>query len=226
MTNFDYHPLLDPSFVNREAELRWLNESVTTRRGWGKPIVVAGVGGVGKTALLKQFIASGVSLGTVVWLDIDRELDTKTALAKFIEDIYSHKHGRNQIIVIDGAEALTDEQIRDATNRLFNLKAVSSVLLAGRRSPIVGGAEILELEPLSEIDAVRLLQMLLPPELASATIETAVRATQGLPLAVLMFAGILKSGRLGDLSDLLGGRIYDLSRVIGIPSTKLEHVPP
>jgi restriction system protein len=221
MANYDFQPSLDQNFIGRDTELRWLNEAQSTRMGWGRPIIISGLGGIGKTALLKQFLAKGFSLGRVVWFDADREPHADADLAKFISEVYSLEPRTQLIVVIDGAESLSDEQIKYTTERLFNLKAVRSVLLASRRTPNVGGTEVFELESLSSFDAARLLRAFLSIDLAPETIENAVRTAQGHPLAILLLAGILKSGRIGELPDLLDGRIYDLSKVIAVPSTKL-----
>lgn len=58
-----------PQFRGRRAELERLQQWLDTRKG---PLVISGVGGIGKSALVAKFVSDLPSPGTLLWLDFDR----------------------------------------------------------------------------------------------------------------------------------------------------------
>src|SRR5438067_8702480 len=88
----EYQPLYNPNFVGREDELRRLEDHVSFR-GSQTPIFVVGVGGVGKTALVKQWLASRSNRGmrswgslTPEWLDLYSPASAEKALEDFVKE--------------------------------------------------------------------------------------------------------------------------------------------
>jgi AAA ATPase domain/Trypsin-like peptidase domain len=58
-----------PQFRGRSAELARIQQWLDTQKG---PLVISGVGGIGKSALVAKFISELSSPGTLLWLDFDR----------------------------------------------------------------------------------------------------------------------------------------------------------
>ena len=222
MADFEYRPLLDPKFVGRESELQWLDDRHFRRRYYSfTPLLVTGVGGVGKTALLRQFLASRRISSTVLWLDLYSQPDPTAALDAFIDQLYEQRSRKSFIVVLDGAETFADEQLRVAIGRVFNFKAVRSLLIATRRPITLEREDTLALGPLTAGTAARLLSDHLPVKLPPESVDEMVRSVHGYPLAVLLLAQLLRTDGGTHIDEILSGRIYDLSQTIVVPSTEL-----
>lgn len=120
----------DINFVGREAELRWLDEHLF-RNYSISPIVISGPAGVGKTSLLKQWFASRRIAYIPLWPDLLSETDDK-ALDNLIHQIHNqrenYRYERGITVVIDGTDIWSQEKHEEAANKIFNYKAVSSLV--------------------------------------------------------------------------------------------------
>lgn len=216
---------MDPLFVGRAGELKWLERHLLSRERRHRPIFITGMGGVGKTSLIRAFLASHPSSQTVVrWLGFYESANSTLSLENFIRDLYAERPRGEVLVVLDGAEVLTDKQITDATGRLFNLKAVRSVVFISRRTPPPAGpgSETLELGPLGTAETVHLLKALSPVELSPDVLEDAALSTGGHPLAASLLAKLLTQST--GASELIKGQLYELERTIRVPPNDILSV--
>ena len=210
---------IDPLFMGRAEELGWLERHLFSGERRHRPIFITGVGGVGKTSLIRAFLASHPSQAMVRWLGLYESANPTLGLANFIRDLYTERSRGGILVVLDGAEVLTDNQISEATGRLFNLKAVRSVVFLSRRTPPPGGpgSETLELGPLGAAETVRLLRTLSPAELPRDVLEDAALSTGGHPLAASLLARLLAQSTGVSAPELIRGQLYELERAIRVP---------
>jgi HJR/Mrr/RecB family endonuclease len=236
----ELQPLLNPNFFGRERELAWLEDRLR-RRHSNAAVFVVGINGVGKTALVKQWLASRVYRWAtpwedfgLEWLDLGAKTNPEVELTNFIENLYvgspqdGHGRRRESAVVIDGADALSDSSLEIAFGRLFNLKRVKSVVVTSRRDPSIERAEVLSLSGLALDDTEQLLRTLTQTNLSPSDIGEALNATQGLPLAVALLAKLIGLGDGGaTLAELLAKPLYDVRSALPVPeSSLLEAVRP
>lgn len=216
-------PGLIPNFVGRKKEMRWLRDVILRRDTWFTPIVVHGPGGVGKTAFIRQFLASTRMSHTPSWLDLYPIEKPDEAIDSFVERMFSDRERefRERIVVLDGAERMTDQQIANAVGRIFNWKAVRGLIIASRRVPILERSEVLELPPLDLDAAKKLLQVTTDLNVDPHELERLVNAVNGFPLALQLLAGLIRSSAPDDISRLLAGNFYDLADVTSAPSSEI-----
>jgi restriction system protein len=226
-----YQALYNPNFVGREDELRWLEDHVSFR-SLQTPIFVVGVGGVGKTALVKQWLASrrnrGIpSWGTLTpeWLDLYSPASAKKALEDFVKEQNDETSPANvgrqeSVLVLDGAETLSDPELDHAIRRLFNRKRIRSVVLTTRRRPRIERAEVLQMYGLESTETERMLRLLGGKSLSQDDITAAVNATHGFPLAVALLAAVAGDGRT-TIADYLARPLYEVADGIVIPQTEI-----
>lgn len=216
-------PDLIPNFVGRKKEMRWLRDVILRRDTWFTPIVVHGPGGVGKTAFIRQFLASTRMSHTPSWLDLYPIEKPDDAIDSFVERMFSDRERefRERIVVLDGAERMTDQQIANAVGRIFNWKAVRGLIIASRRVPILERSEVLELPPLDLDAAKKLLQVTTDLNVDPHELERLVNAVNGFPLALQLLAGLIRSSAPDDISRLLAGNFYDLADVTSAPSSEI-----
>ncbi len=205
-------------FLGRKAEVDWLSEHVLRRRSAG-PIVVSGLGGIGKTTLL-QFFFSEVAGGVEpAWLSLDRSLDAMNEASSFVEALYADRNSPVHV-VIDDADALTDVQMLEISHRVFNIKRVRSLVFSMRRGTSLPRGETLVIAPL---DKATVLEMMLRRDvgLPENDLAHAVEAAGGIPLAVEILSRLGETHPELSIRDLLDGRLYELAASFREPSTRL-----
>lgn len=203
-----YHLELE-TFSGRRVEMGWLAERILTRRQ-SAPIVITGVGGVGKSALIRMFFATHRTGGEPVWLNLEPSPKPMEEASAFVEALYQDRNGASYVI-IDGAEGLSDDQMQTLSSRVLNLKRVRALIFSTRRSPIFARAERLDLTKLNTAEVRDLLRRL-SPDLSSEDLARAAQVSVGLPLAVKMLANLIRHYPSERVGDLLRGEIYDLEQ--------------
>jgi restriction system protein len=200
-------------FVGREFELRRLLNRFEESRGL---IVIAGAGGIGKTALLNHFLASArVRRPPLLMRPSD---ETGVEIRRRINELYREKRITPEIVAIDEADLLPDQQLNDITSRVLNLKPVRTMIFTMRRAPDFTSAEVLQLKPLSAAEAQAMLRIL---SLSHDDMSIAVDKALGSPLALELLARLLQKHNDEERQRLLRGEIYDLNRQIILPEKKL-----
>ncbi|MBR0642671.1 restriction endonuclease [Plastoroseomonas hellenica] len=209
---------LDPTFFGRQREMDWLLDRARRR---GAPIVITGVGGVGKTALLKQFLGTVLtSRPPLVWRPRNAPDQAMAEINIKIEELYRDRNVP-EIVAIDEAETLSEADLNTITGRLLNLKAIRTLIFVSRRRPDISRAEVLEVQPLSATDAQEMMRSLLGADYPSSGLLGTVEAAAGLPLAVMLLAGLLRGKNPQEVARLLRGEIYNLDQRIILPERKL-----
>src|SRR5579862_9585490 len=107
-------------FSGRRVEMEWLADRILRRRQ-SAPIVITGLGGVGKTSLLKVFFATHRTGGEPAWLNLEPSSEPMAEASAFVEALYRDRNGASYV-TIDGAEGLSDEQMQALSSRVLNLK--------------------------------------------------------------------------------------------------------
>jgi len=220
MEQFEFAPAYDPTFIGMETELNWLDAHLLGRR-YGSTILITGVGGVGKTALVRQWLNSRRHTSIPLWVDLHSRPDAPAAVEEFRTYLYEQRQRGDLIVVLDGSEGLSEDQCINTIGALLNFKAVRSLIFTTRRSFRIPRTETLPLGPLSIADATELFKKLSPTGLAPELISEGVSAAQGYTLAIRLLAQLLQSGNGTALREFLRGPLYDLSRTIAIPSTEI-----
>lgn len=214
----DERPVPNPGFFGRQKELEWLLDRF--RHRWA-PIVIAGPGGVGKTALINQFFASvRTSRPPVTWTLRDNRDAAMVELTGHVEYLYRDRN-RPEIVAIDDADTLSERDMNQVASRLLNLKAVRTVIFATRRRPDTLRAEVLELGPLGTMDAENMLKRLLGSDVAEGDLARAATLAQGLPLALSLLADFARARSPQAFSQFLRGEVYNLERGLIIPKKDL-----
>jgi|CXWL01.1.fsa_nt_gi hypothetical protein len=216
----------DRNFVGRSSEMEWLRKAYFRRGRTHSPIVVHGPGGVGKSSLIRQFIASSRISNTPVWLDIYSAIDPMGEIDSFVEKMFSDRETRlrEMLVVLDGVESLTDKEVEEFLGRIYNWKAVRGVLIGSRRPLSIQRAESLELGPLDLEAASELLQAASDISIDPADLVKLATAVNGFPLALRLLAGLVHTTDPNEIARLLAGNFYDLSDISKAPSSEIISV--
>lgn len=221
MNEFEHHPIHDPGFFGRKKELDWLRDRIVRRHGSGSPIFITGVGGIGKTALVKHFLASSRISSVPFWVNLNTTSASNDDLDRFIEELYSDIPRNPFVAVLDGAEFLSENQIRHVVGRIYNIKATRGLIFIARKAPTVERAEYLNLTNLPDDEASELITSLMENGLDSAQVRQALNISAGHPLALSLLSSLLKSGDHSSIDDLLSGRVYEFSTGIALPQPEI-----
>ncbi|QOZ44781.1 hypothetical protein XH89_15835 [Bradyrhizobium sp. CCBAU 53340] len=202
----------DDIFINRERELAWLSE-VTERRG--RTARIFGVGGIGKTALVRQFLKRYRSEAeAIVLAQSGSELD----LDRVDYTLREARRGRVSMVVIEDV-TLSAEATERLNRTVFNWKAIRSLILTSRPKTFGGERDTLHLGPLDHGATRKLLEAL--TRVNGPIPEAVFSLTGGLPLAIRLVAGQLETQGPDAVLSQLQGALYDLEALVDAPPRKL-----
>lgn len=208
----------NPVFFGREREMEWLFDRFRGRRA---PIIISGPPGVGKTALLNQFLASAeVRQPPLVMTARFGAVEAMVEIGARIDELYRERHPP-EIVAIDEAEALDERQLNVIASRVLNLKAIRMLILVTRRLPDMTSGDVLQLQPLSPTDAQNMLRSLLGADLPADDIISAALAAAGLPFALRLLAELARGHDLEEIRRLFRGEVYDLNQQLILPKRKI-----
>jgi restriction system protein len=191
-------------------------------------IAVNGPGGVGKTSLIRHFLATNRLSETPVWIDLYADARAAGQIDSFVERMLSGRETRDRdlLVVLDGAEQLDDKQIETAVGRIFNWKAVRGLVISSRRKiPLKRfshySSETLDLGPLDLEAATAVLKSASNFSLDPADLTRLANAVNGYPLALQLIASLVRTNDPGEIARLLAGNFYDLSDLVSAPSSEI-----
>jgi hypothetical protein len=206
-------PKMPETFVGRRTELDWLEFEVHggERRFPDMPIVVTGAPGIGKTALLGEFVRRFETRGQVIWISC-REFDRDAAaFDRAMRSRISEGSLREVLVVLDGADEISKDKFREAFRRVVNFKRVRTVIVTSRDELQLRGERVLRLESLLKADAQSLIEKQLPSFLSHESILKVAGIVNGHPLTLSLIAKMAGSLDPEQFRRVLDGHLYDLS---------------
>jgi HJR/Mrr/RecB family endonuclease len=222
--SFEFKPEPNPLFVGRENEFRWLDDRLLRRHHNFEPIIIMGQGGIGKTALVSQWLATRRLSHDPVYVNLNHDLRENIIdeiILQLREPSERHLTDRGKIIVLDDAERWTDKQMEDALSRLYNWKVVSTIVVITRRRPELRRAEYLPLGPLSEQAAGAIIRRS-AAALSEVLLHLAIDTAQGSPYVLELLGHMLNEDRPENvLASLRQGNLYDLPKTILLPKKEI-----
>lgn len=218
----------DRNFIGREKELEWLDEHLGHNYSF-TPIIVSGPSGVGKTALVRQWLSSRRIPHTPLWLELPTNATNDfignllIEIQKISDERYD-KGLRGLTIVIDGTDIWTQKKHEEAANKIFNYKIVTSLVFIRRNALQFAKGRHLLLHPLSNSSTGDLLRKLLSSELTDVQISQAIEASKGFPLALSILSKLIKGGNVGSILSSIQEPLYDIQNGILVPKSQIINV--
>lgn len=203
-------------FVGRQRELEWLSERLSPRRRrFGDAISVVGEPGIGKTALVAQFMERHSEELTPIWFNCAEWTQERPNFREIFgsRDI-ERSYRRGVTVVFDGADAIPQRLLVEFYSAAVNWKLVERVVVTSRNEVELRGIEQLVLPRLPEIDAEALLRETL--SLSNIDENSALRiigAVNGHPEALSIVAKMANSMSSEQLRRVLSGNLYDINDV-------------
>jgi len=213
-----YFPELDPYMVGREEEISWLSDLL--KSGQGGMVQIVGLGGLGKTSLVQQFIEDQrASIAAVGYRNVfgcsfyradigqfinDLVLASAGSLAlrlpDQVEQICDHARQNRTLLILDGVETIIDRerQLRNPyLQRIIDsvLEGSGTVILTTRvrvRGGVFEEARQIDIEPLSTSQILTFLDRWGLGNLSDDAKRRLVEITAGHPLALRVLSGLLR----------------------------------
>jgi len=196
-------------FVGRRKELEQLEDAVHGReRYFGRPIVIMGEAGVGKTAVAAEFV-TGWSRRRSLWIPAR---DWEASVLPF-ERILRDRivEAREATVVLDGADELPHEQFMRAFEMITNFKLVRTLIVTSRTDPGVRGQQEILLERFPVQDAESLIRASLSISgLGEDDLGKIVTSVNGHPLAIGLITNMARAMDPEQLRQVLKGHLYDI----------------
>jgi len=203
-------------FVGRQRELEWLfDHLILRRRGFGDAISVVGEPGIGKTALVAEFIERNSDEPKPIWFNCVEWTQDRPNFREILDTReIERSYRRGVTVVFDGADAIPQRTLLDLYSAAVNRKAVERVVITSRNEVELRRVEQLLLPRLPEIDMEALLREKLSfsnvDENSVLRIISTVRGNPEALSIVAMMAGTMSSEQL---RRVLAGNLYDINEV-------------
>jgi hypothetical protein len=206
-------PKMPEIFVGRAAELdRLASEVRGGARGFPEmPIVVTGPAGIGKTALVGEFVRQFETRRRVIWISCREFARDASAFDEAMRARISEDSMRDALIVLDGADEIPKEKFREAFRRVVNFKRVRTEIVTSRNELELPGERVLRLEGLLNADAQYLIERQLPNFLSHESILKVAGIVNGHPLALSLIAKMAEFLDPVQFRRVLDGHLYDLN---------------
>jgi restriction system protein len=203
--NFSYNGPNSIRFMGRGRELEWLDKHLTPRR---RPVSISGVGGIGKTTLVKQWIFSRGLSDNTVWLD-----DILLSNPNVFNYLSLHLRGLNRsgrvVAVADGCDSLGEEQQKGVANAIFNYKVIDRLIFTSRQPQHVRLWPNLNVEPFSMQESLEFLYNSSGRTYSEAELNEYYSLSKGIPL-VLRIMGDMPHAQIDFFREHLNAPVYDL----------------
>lgn len=209
-------------FFGREQELHTLANSAQRR---GSIIAINGMGGVGKTALVKAFFERNSDRYSARFLrSTSPPTESFNSFSKQIDELYASRDFVDYV-ALDDADGLLPEQIAQVRSRLFNIKRTKSVFLISRTILQFPEAEQLHLAPLHKPEMFEVLKRITQENgLDETALGELVYLVNGLPGNLASIRNMLAHRSLEETLKLLQGQIHEPNRAFILPEPRLIEV--
>lgn len=224
LEDFEFRPIHSSEFIGRGLEQTKLKNYFLEGQHSFRPILISGAAGIGKSSLINQVIASSSLASTSYLLNLESSENPKAYLDHFIKCLYKGSPQREFIVIVDGADALSDGDIDSTTDRIFKFKATHGLAFVGRNTRSIERGEILKLESFDPAIAIEYLSHRIESEISSEILLKAIDIAKGNPQALRILIEAFKTGGLNNFRDIVSGQLYELSDGIAVPQKKIIEV--
>lgn len=214
-------------FIGREEELSKLYDlTLGHRAGFGPiTIMITGVGGIGKSALVEAFVTLHIPQQELLWINLENSPNPITVkVDEIIKEQRRKFPKRRFVVVLDGAESLNSKQLDFGISRLSNLKPIRTLIVTARTAPRLRGINYLNLSHLSISDSVLLLISYFSNRISNEDIVKLATALNGNPLALNLAIDFLKTHSIDEVWKFIEGEIYNLESATGATTDQLVKV--
>ena len=205
-------PKTSEIFVGRRSELNWLERELSERRYPHIPVAITGPPGIGKTALVAKFIQTFETRQQVIWISCRTFERTAPAFDEAMRSRIEERLSREVLVVLDGADEISEEQFGVVFRHVINYKRVRTVIVTSRTEMKLRGESVLRLENLLEADAQSLVEHQLSiSTLSDESMQKVLGVASGHPLTISLIAKMARSLDPEQLRRVLDGHLYDLN---------------
>ena len=215
-------PRAPARFVGRAADLAWLEERKPepTVPRFGNAVAIIGEAGVGKSALVAEFLHRHEDSISAFWVDCaswateSEDAAISFSLRELVDKSRRSRRRRGLTAVLDGADSVGRRQLNNMFAAVRNWKDVNQVIVTSRERPDIRVYQVRELSrpSLEEMEAILRgdLDFL---ELTEDQYLKLLGVIKGSPEASSVMAGMARSLSSDQLRRVLSGNLYDLSDV-------------
>jgi len=102
-----------------------------------RPIIVSGPAGFGKTTIVREFVARFHPPRTQIeWVDVATERNPLESVEAILASLRDKQDERRMLVILDGADTQSSNQLQRMLDRLFNWKRVKNVIVTTRNTEL------------------------------------------------------------------------------------------
>lgn len=212
---------ISPFFVGRQGELgrlaRWVSEPAR------KPILITGMGGMGKTALVKRFVDDRYAIEQIAWLSFYSLQSADQAL----DDLFERTQQQTiKIVVLDDIDQASPDVLARFLSRLQRAFPSLPVILTSRDALDTIDAATVALSSLSTKEAVSLLQARLG-ESADPQLRELAETLGNHPRSLELVASYARDRPVREVLQELQDTLYEIQgEISGPPQDVIEVARP
>lgn len=229
-SNIIWHSMLQGSFdspkppmpfVGRQEDVAWLERHADSRLGFdfGNDVSITGEAGIGKTALVAEFVNRNVQRQFAVWIDCGAwdssspHFESIFRSRQLEEELRRSRRPRGLTVVLDGLDKISERRAVDLFYGVRNWKVVSQVITTSRSRPQLRILEEnrRELARLSKTEIDQLIhEKVSLADLDEKETLRLIETINGHPAAAQIMAGLARSISSEQLRRVLSGEIYEI----------------
>lgn len=217
-------PLSRPlHFTGRQKQLAFLLDKTRHRKG-PRIIVVVGPPGIGKPALVSEFVHRQAKRKTL-WLNVGHLRTLGDDLEDFGKQVGLYERDRAVTIVLDGLDEV--DNFAEFSMRILAMRNFNSLIVTSRMLPTFPRTYILNLKGLTEKESIQLLYKIVGPERSTLRLFMPfLNYASGNPLVLITSAQLLKTHTPEQIAMQLQGKWGELFEPFVYNNKDIEVVAP
>lgn len=214
-------PLTIQAYVGRERTAAFVDDVL--KHEPGALVAIEGLGGIGKTSFVANYVTSRFEADTVMWISCHELLDQGSILRSNLE-VLATSNRLPSVVVVDGLDEFSSEitptVLEEFTQRVPNVP----LIITSRRSILLQHAHHLSLSTLSIEEAINVLEIRSGKKIDRIIAEKLALSVQNHPLALNLLGALLEVKSPSDLLNEMDGELFTLHQASELPENGIIEI--
>jgi len=171
--------------------------------------IIQGPAGSGKTALVSMVLHELRIPGSVIWVNFNEWQSIEKAWADALEQ-WQQEGLKKAIVVIDDVPPMNVRESEAFEQMIYRWRGLNSVITTTRQTGFIRKPTVVSLMGLSRLEMHGLIRSITNAELTPELLEQVWVSTEGMPLAVELWAELVNGYGIAAGERMLRGMLYNV----------------